>query len=186
MSSNRIAYTVVDSQEHDLPGHPENPRRFQHFHRLTESPFSEQLLRVEPHEAPVSVVTSIHPPSYLTELEQAASRGPGFIDHGDTYVTPASYQAALEAAGGALNVVNAVIDGQARSGFALVRPPGHHTSATRPSGFCLLNNIAIAARYAQSRGYPRVMIVDFDVHHGNGTQHWKYNRLQYFSKIPGR
>jgi acetoin utilization deacetylase AcuC-like enzyme len=167
---NRIAFTIVASPEHNLPGHPENPRRFQHFHRLTEPPFSEQLLRVEPREDPVSAITSIHPPSYLEELEQAASRGPGFLDHGDTYVTPASYQAALEAVSGALSVVNAVIEGQATGGLALVRPPGHHTSATRPSGFCLLNNIAIATRYAQSHGYPRVAIVDFDVHHGNGTQ----------------
>jgi len=167
---NLIAYTVVDSPEHNLPGHPENPRRFQHFDRLEESPLSEQLLRIKPQVAPMSVVTAIHPPSYLTSLEQAASRGPGFLDHGDTYVTTASYQAALEAVGGTIKVVQAVIEGQASSGFALVRPPGHHTSATRPSGFCLLNNIAIAARYAQSLGYPRVMIVDFDVHHGNGTQ----------------
>jgi acetoin utilization deacetylase AcuC-like enzyme len=119
---------------------------------------------------PLSTITTVHPPSYLSSLEQAASRGPGFLDHGDTYVTPASYQAALEAVGGAISVVDAVIEDQAGSGFALVRPPGHHTSATRPSGFCLLNNIAIAARYAQSLGYPRVMIFDFDVHHGNGTQ----------------
>ena len=118
----------------------------------------------------MSVVTAIHPPSYISGLEQAASQGPGFLDHGDTYVTKASYQAALEAVGGALKVVQSVIDGQARSGFALVRPPGHHTSATRPSGFCLLNNIAIAARYVQSLGYTRVLIFDFDVHHGNGTQ----------------
>ena len=103
-------------------------------------------------------------------MEQAAARGPGFVDYGDTYVTPASYQAALEAAGGAIAIVTAVAEGRASSGFALVRPPGHHASATRASGFCLMNNIAIATRYAQSLGFHRVMIVDFDVHHGNGTQ----------------
>ncbi|HEY45301.1 MAG: hypothetical protein AMJ88_04590 [Anaerolineae bacterium SM23_ 63] len=167
---NLIAYTVVSSPEHNLAGHPENPRRFQHFSRLADSPLSEKLLRIEPQVAPMPVVTAIHPQSYVSALEQAASQGPGFLDHGDTYVTTASYQAALEAAGGAIEVVQAVIEGQARSGFALIRPPGHHTSATRPSGFCLLNNIAIAARYVQSLGYKRVMIFDFDVHHGNGTQ----------------
>lgn len=167
---NQIAYTIVSSPEHDFTGHPENPRRFQHFNRLAEFPLSEQLLPIKSQVAPMSVVTAIHPPSYISALEQAASQGPGFLDHGDTYVTTASYQAALEAVGGAVNVVQAVIEGQASSGFALVRPPGHHTSATRPSGFCLLNNIAIAARYVQSLGYPRVMIFDFDVHHGNGTQ----------------
>jgi acetoin utilization deacetylase AcuC-like enzyme len=118
----------------------------------------------------MSDINAVHPPSYVSALEEAASHGPGFLDHGDTYITTASYEAALEAVGGAIDVVQAVIDGQANSGFALVRPPGHHTSATRPSGFCLLNNIAIAARYVQSLGYPRVMIFDFDVHHGNGTQ----------------
>lgn len=168
--NNPIAYTVVSSLGHDLPGHPENPRRFQHFNRLEEPPLSEKLLGIEANLAPMSVVTAVHPPSYISALEKASSQGPGFLDHGDTYITTASYEAALEAAGGAIDVVQAVINGQANSGFALVRPPGHHTSATRPSGFCLLNNIAIAARYVQSLGHQRVMIFDFDVHHGNGTQ----------------
>ncbi len=170
MSNNRIAYTLVPSSLHYLPGHPENPQRFKHFEKLSDVSFSDRLIHVESNSAPLSAITTIHPPSYLSALEQAASQGPGFIDHGDTYVTSASYQAALEAAGGAIGVVDAVIEDQASSGFALIRPPGHHTSATRPSGFCLLNNIAIAARYVQSAGFPRVMIFDFDVHHGNGTQ----------------
>lgn len=170
MNITKIAYTIVPSPDHNLPGHPESPDRFQYLHKLSQAPFSEQLILIDPQIAPQSAVTAIHPPAYLKALEQAAARGPGFVDHGDTYVTPASYQAALEAAGGAIAIVSAVAEGRARSGFALVRPPGHHASATRASGFCLMNNIAIATRFAQSLGFHRVMIIDFDVHHGNGTQ----------------
>jgi acetoin utilization deacetylase AcuC-like enzyme len=165
-----IAYTLVASPEHKLPGHPESPNRFQYFNTLTQAPFSDHLKHMDSKAAPTASVTTVHPSSYLEMLEQASARGPSFVDYGDTYVTSASYQAALEAAGGAMAIVDAIVNAQAGSGFALVRPPGHHATATRAMGFCLLNNIAIAARHAQSLGLKRVMIVDFDVHHGNGTQ----------------
>lgn len=170
MTTNKIAITLVPSYSHSMPGHPESPDRFQHFDKLSQVPFSDLLEHVNALVAPLSAVTAVHPPAYLDEIEQACIRGPGFVDYGDTYVTSGSFKAALEAVGGTLEIINAVVEGIARNGFAIIRPPGHHASATRAGGFCLFNNIAIAARYVQSLGLPRVMIVDFDVHHGNGTQ----------------
>lgn len=170
MESRTVAYSLVPSPGHDFPGHPENQTRFAHFKTILNSPIAEHMQLVEGSPASEELISTIHPPAYLKALQQASARGPGFVDYGDTYVTPDSYHAACSAVGGSLEIVEAVIENHADSGFALVRPPGHHATATRAMGFCLLNNIAIAARFAQSRGLQKVMIVDFDVHHGNGTQ----------------
>jgi acetoin utilization deacetylase AcuC-like enzyme len=111
-----------------------------------------------------------HEPRYVEQVRQVAQRGGGHLDM-DTYVRPASYDAALMAAGGLVEATRAVLDGEVDNAFGLVRPPGHHALRTRGMGFCLFNNVAIAARYALAeRGLERVLIVDFDVHHGNGTQ----------------
>ncbi len=168
--SEACIYTLVPSPDHVLEGHPENPRRFQYFDQVFTPPVSDAATFVEPAPAKLDRLTSVHPENYLSALEQAAKQGPGFVDYGDTYVTPASFQAALMAAGGAIEIVSRVASGEASRGFALVRPPGHHATFTKAMGFCLLNNIAIAARHAQSLGLERILIVDFDVHHGNGTQ----------------
>jgi acetoin utilization deacetylase AcuC-like enzyme len=170
MTEQNIAYTLVASPEHDLATHPENSNRFHHLSILDKLPFAERLLALKADAAPESAVTEIHTRKYLQALEQAVASGPGYIDYAPTYVTQDSYQSAFQAAGGTLVVLNAVLTGQARSGFALVRPPGHHATASRAMGFCLFNNVAIAARQAQTLGKQRVMIVDIDVHHGNGTQ----------------
>ena len=107
----------------------------------------------------------------LAALRQAAQQGPAIIDYAPTYVTPSSYDDALLAAGAVVEVATKVWPGaEASSGFALIRPPGHHATATQAMGFCLLNNIAIAARQLQALGARRLMIVDIDVHHGNDTQ----------------
>jgi hypothetical protein len=100
MNPAAIALTLVPSPEHTLTGHPENAGRFQHFDKLDQVPFSDRFVFIEPVIASQQAVTAIHPVTYLQALEQAAERGPGFVDYGDTYVTPHSYQAALEAAGG--------------------------------------------------------------------------------------
>jgi len=168
--SNTSVYTLVPSPDHVLEGHPESPRRFQFFDQIFTPPLSDSLQYIEPVSAALDAVTCVHPENYVRALEQAAKQGPGFVDYGDTYVTPASYQAALLAAGGSLEIVSRVARGEAGCGFALIRPPGHHATCTKAMGFCLLNNIAIAARHAQSQGMERILIVDFDVHHGNGTQ----------------
>ncbi|MEW6569249.1 MAG: histone deacetylase [Chloroflexota bacterium] len=165
-----IALTLVPSPEHNSSGHPENVERFQHFGRLQGAAFAERLLRLESQPAREEDLTTVHPAAYLHALQQAVARGPGYIDYAPTYVTQASYRAALDAAGGTLQVVEAVAAGRARSGFALVRPPGHHATPTEAMGFCLINNLAVATRRVQQLGFRRVMIADFDVHHGNGSQ----------------
>jgi acetoin utilization deacetylase AcuC-like enzyme len=112
----------------------------------------------------------VHTPAYIEQVQRVAERGGGHLDM-DTYVRPASYDAALMAAGGLVEATRAVLDGEVDSAFGLVRPPGHHALRNRGMGFCLFNNVAVAARYALAeRGLDRVLIVDFDVHHGNGTQ----------------
>jgi acetoin utilization deacetylase AcuC-like enzyme len=170
MPSTSIAITIVPSPEHNLPSHPENVARFQYFDQLINKPDKYEVLKVEPTVAPYEILQQVHPLEYLRALEQAVQKGPGFVDYGDTYVTQESLQAAQKAAGGLLNILTSIDNDVSEHGFALVRPPGHHATATQPMGFCLLNNVAIAARYAQELGFKKVMIVDFDVHHGNGTQ----------------
>jgi acetoin utilization deacetylase AcuC-like enzyme len=128
------------------------------------------LIPVPSSPAPINAVLRVHTPRYVETLQRLTQKGGGFVD-GDTYVNPDSYQAALLAAGGLLNLTDVVLSGQADNGFALIRPPGHHAVVHRGMGFCLLANVSIAARWAQDRhGVERLLIVDFDVHHGNGTQ----------------
>lgn len=164
-----IGYCLVASPEHRHIGHPEGPGRLAHFQALAGLPIAERLLRLEASPASLDVIGEIHTAAYLDRLRAVARQGPSYLDYGDTYITPDSFDAARGACGGVLAVVDAVLDSQAKSGFALVRPPGHHATAERAMGFCLLNNVAIAARHLQARGLERIAIIDFDVHHGNGT-----------------
>jgi len=157
--------------EHDLRGHPENQQRLKTILRVLEA--HKMLPRLVPVEAePISVerLQRVHTTRYIEQVQRVSRQGGGHLD-ADTYVRPASYDAALMAAGGLVEATRAVLDGEVENAFALVRPPGHHALAGRGMGFCLFNNVAIAARYALAeRDLERVLIVDFDVHHGNGTQ----------------
>ncbi len=157
--------------EHDLAGHPENKRRLvTTLQVLTEHRMLERLVQIPARPATMERLTRVHSPGYVEQVRRVAERGGGHLDP-DTYVRPPSYEAALWAAGGLVEATRAVLDGDVDNAFALVRPPGHHALASRGMGFCLFNNVAIAARYALAeRGLARVLIVDFDVHHGNGTQ----------------
>jgi len=170
MESTKIAFTSVRSPEHNLEGHPENSNRFVHFDQLNDLPISSKLLKIQPQITDDSNLLEIHPREYLAAIQDAVKLGPGFLDYGDTYITQDSYLAAKMAAGSVLKVLDAILSGEVPAGIALVRPPGHHATQTRAMGFCLLNNIAIAARHAQNQGLEKILIVDFDVHHGNGTQ----------------
>lgn len=157
--------------KHDSSDHPENASRLRAIESaLDASGLRERLLALTPQPATLEQITAVHLETYVEALEQVMSKAPGYIDPAPTYIVPESFEVAVLAAGGAIRAVDAVLDGQAEAAFALVRPPGHHATPERAMGFCLFNNLAIAARHAQQRGQPRVLIVDFDVHHGNGTQ----------------
>ncbi|HSR31639.1 MAG TPA: histone deacetylase [Anaerolineae bacterium] len=157
--------------EHDLRGHPENQQRLKTILRVLE----EHKMRERLTFIPAVPITSerlerVHEPRYTEQVQRVAQRGGGHLDM-DTYVRSASYDAALMAAGGLVEATRSVLDGEVDNAYALVRPPGHHALRGRGMGFCLFNNVAVAARYALAeRGLDRVLIMDFDVHHGNGTQ----------------
>jgi acetoin utilization deacetylase AcuC-like enzyme len=165
--------------EHNLPGHPENRARLERVMRtLADEGLLARMTPVTPRPVDLDLLTRVHRQSYSAALKDFAERGGGHID-ADTYVAPRSYDAALLAAGGAVELVRAVLAGRARNGIALVRPPGHHATRTRGMGFCLFNNVAVAAMAAlMEPGVSRVLIVDWDVHHGNGTQDVFYDSPQ--------
>jgi acetoin utilization deacetylase AcuC-like enzyme len=157
--------------EHDLPSHPENARRLKRILSILEDEGVLARLRpLEPRPATAEELQRVHTPEHIERVRRQAYAGGGYLDP-DTYVSPHSFDAALMAAGGVVRAVEAVLADEVANGFALVRPPGHHATATRAMGFCLFNNIAVAARAALAGGeVAHVFIADFDVHHGNGTQ----------------
>jgi len=165
--------------EHDLPGHPENRTRLERIMAaLRDERLLDRMALVPPQPADLSLLARVHDAAYVGELQAFAGQGGGHID-ADTYVGRRSFDAARLAAGGAAELVRAVLEGQAQNGIALVRPPGHHAVRASGMGFCLLNNVAVAAQAALDEfGLQRVLIVDWDVHHGNGTQDIFYDSPQ--------
>lgn len=161
-------YTLVRSPEHEYPDHPERPARFDLL--MDKLPaFSAE--RVDAKPASYEDVSLVHHPKLISTLEKVCrEEAPGIIDYAPTYVTPTSFEDALLAAGGVLTCARAVLHGEAHNAFAIVRPPGHHAEPQRAMGFCLFNNVAIAARHVLENGLQRVAIIDYDAHHGNGTQ----------------
>jgi len=161
--------------EHDPgPGHPESPNRLQAIWTdLARRPVAGTEV-VTPPEATREELRRVHDDAYISRI--LALRGREVQLDPDTATSAASVDAALLAAGAAAEAVRRVLTGQAQSAFALVRPPGHHAESTRAMGFCLFNNVAVAASEAHAHGLSRVLCVDWDVHHGNGTQHSFYER----------
>jgi acetoin utilization deacetylase AcuC-like enzyme len=160
--------------EHDMGmGHPESPNRLRAIiQQLEQSGTMAQVTRIEPRMAEDEWITKVHTAAYLASLKQHAPASGRVSLDPDTSMSPGSLTAAYLAVGGALAGIDAMMAKQVDQVFCAVRPPGHHAEANRAMGFCLLNNVAIAARYAQKKhGLSRVLIVDWDVHHGNGTQH---------------
>jgi acetoin utilization deacetylase AcuC-like enzyme len=153
------------------PGHPERPDRLRAIEAALEAEAFRDLMRAEAPRAEAAAITRVHPAAYLEAIEEASpAEGLVALD-ADTTMSPGSFEAALRAAGGAVQAVDAVMAGEASNAFVATRPPGHHAETATPMGFCLFNNAAIAARHAQAaHGAERVAIMDFDVHHGNGSQ----------------
>ncbi len=164
---------VVDDPlfgRHQAPeGHPERPERLAAAQKaVARATLASPLLPLSSRDASDDELGRVHSAAYIDELRTIRGRS-GYLD-ADTFFTPASCDAARRAAGGSVALVDALLDGRARYGLGLVRPPGHHARPDRAMGFCLLNNVAVAAAHARARGTERVAIVDWDVHHGNGTQ----------------
>ena len=168
----------VPSPEHIYLGHPEEPGRLSQVdtHRADVEWFA-------PKPALPEEITRVHTKEMVEDIQRVCEREPGVIDYAPTYVTSTSYDDSLLAAGATLDVTRKVMDGEAANGFAIVRPPGHHAEPQRAMGFCIFNNIAVAAQDALERGAQHVLIVDYDAHHGNGTQAYalKNERVAYLS-----
>lgn len=183
--------------EHITPvDHPEQPLRLEQamavLHELNWMK-REGLVQLAPRAASKEELALVHEPEYIRRVQQAADRA-GRLEREsgrktrlfatDTYVSAQTYEAAIRAAGAPLTAIDAILQGEIENAYCLVRPPGHHALADNAMGFCLFNNAAIAARYAiEKHGLERVMIIDYDVHHGNGTQDVFYAdpRVLYFS-----
>jgi acetoin utilization deacetylase AcuC-like enzyme len=163
-----LAADKIATQHDTGPGHPERPERFDAALRAVADLGFRELA---PRRAEEDELALAHDRRYIRTVETEIMHGLPELSTGDTQVGIRSYEVALHAAGGVLNAVDSVLRGDAGNAFCIVRPPGHHASAARGMGFCIFNNIAIAARYAQRKyQLKRVMIADWDVHHGNGTQ----------------
>ncbi len=162
--------------------HPEAPERLHAVNRgIADAGIAEALEAVVPTEAPREALMRVHGDAYLEAIERFCLTGGGNLD-ADTGVVPASYEAAMLAAGSGLDAVAALRRGEGDAAFCAVRPPGHHARPSQAMGFCLINNVAVAAAEIAAAG-ERVLIVDYDVHHGNGTQEmfWSDERVAYVS-----
>jgi acetoin utilization deacetylase AcuC-like enzyme len=170
--------------KHDTGQHVEVAARLEAIiSYLEKTGLKSKLTLIKPRPATVDEIALVHQRGYIKEIEETAAKGGGWLDP-DTVMSPDSYQAALYAAGGVIRAVEAVMAGEVSNAFALVRPPGHHATADQAMGFCLFNNIAIATEYAlKEYKLERILIIDFDVHHGNGTQGTFYDnpRVMYIS-----
>jgi len=165
-------FTIVDSPAHQFPGHPECPARFEKMLAWKTEPPYPGMHFVDCQPAQNEDLLRVHSPEMLLSLKIACGMGLQEIDIAPTYVAERSFETALMAAGATLALTRKILstDTAIKRGFAIVRPPGHHVERDKPGGFCLLNNLAIAVADALANNIKKVAIIDFDAHHGNGTQ----------------
>lgn len=175
-------------------GHPECPERLSRtLQHLENYPWFKDLRQIQARPAELAWVETIHSPDYVQRAREACEKGLAYLDSPDVAICPKSYAVALQAVGGGLSLADALMEGEIQRGFALLRPPGHHAEKGQAMGFCLFNTVAIVARYLQQQhGLEHIAIVDWDVHHGNGTQHSFYEdpsifyiSLHQFPHYPG-
>lgn len=163
--------------------HPENPHRLKHIYAMLEKLDQRGLTYIAPRPATHEEIARVHDLSYIESIARTRNHPIQYLDS-DTVVSPLTYDAACLAAGGVLELADAIQSGTTNSGFAFVRPPGHHAERAKAMGFCIFNNIAIAARHLEAKhNLNSILIVDFDIHHGNGTQNAFYGdrTVLYFS-----
>src|SRR5262245_5087777 len=171
-ATTQVFYDPAILRHEPSAGHPESPKRLETV-RQTVSQLERQrrLAVVAPRPATEDDLLLVHTADYVKKVRAETAAGQRTLSTGDTEISSGSWGAALAAAGTVVSAVDAVVGGRTRNAFCAVRPPGHHASSARGMGFCVFNNIAIGARYARRRhGVERILIADWDVHHGNGTQ----------------
>ena len=169
--------------KHHYPDHPERKERLIAISEgLDKKGILGNLHLIEPRRANPEDISLVHDKSYIQEVHDFCQSGGGYLDP-DTYAVEDSYEVALRAVGGVLEGIDRIMKGEVETVFCALRPPGHHAEHAKAMGFCLFNNVAVGARYLQSRGKERVFIIDFDAHHGNGTQRAFYTdpTVFYFS-----
>ena len=165
--------------QHDTGQHVESAKRLEAIiSHLEQTQLKQQLTPIKARPASTEELSLVHHEGYISHIQEVAKKGGGWLD-ADTMMSLHSYEAACYAAGGVIKATEAVINGEVTSAFALVRPPGHHATYQRAMGFCLFNNVAIATQYALVKyNLERIAIIDFDVHHGNGTHDAFYDNPQ--------
>jgi acetoin utilization deacetylase AcuC-like enzyme/formylglycine-generating enzyme required for sulfatase activity len=180
-----FVYHDIYLEHKTTPDHPETPQRLVAIlDRLKQTGLYSRLLTITPSPASVEWIKVVHSPEYIQRAQNSCRNGTRFLDSLDTPISPKSYDAALMAVGGILSAIDAVMQKKVTNAFCAVRPPGHHAVEDAAMGFCIFNNIAIGARYIQKQyGLSKILIVDWDVHHGNGTQAEFYDdpNVLYFS-----
>ncbi len=161
---------------HETEPHPENPGRLTAIqNRLESSEFYNNLIPIQPRKATAKEISRVHDSGYVASVEKSCADGVRNLD-ADTVISSDSYDAALLSAGAGISAIDQLIDGNIHNAFCAVRPPGHHAEQDHAMGFCLFNNVGVAARYAQkTKGLNKIFIFDWDVHHGNGSQHSFYS-----------